>query len=167
MFTLEEGPGNDGTQLLAPDSVIGETSKSPSESQSVAAPIAGFISEDPSIMTNVIDKDSLIMAGVEDSSKVKAAVLVSFGALDKSGNDVEEAEVEKTGQKDSIPCDQNDLNTESGISEFSETETDEDDENLPLYPSDTDESDADRRAYAEKHTKNPELRAGKYRRPLL
>lgn len=104
--------------------------------------------------SNMADKaDSSNMANEAVSSNMAANevtssdanVPLSFRALDESGDEDE---------------------VESGISDMSDSESEEDvDGNLPAYPSDTDEDaeiDKDRRAFAEKQGRNPELKPGEY-----
>jgi hypothetical protein len=97
-------------------------------------------------------------AVVDDSS---TNVPPSFSGLNKSDDE----EVEPVAQSVAYPNhdDWDDDDFDCGISDFSETETEEELYNteVPSSPSDTDEErDLDRVAYAEKHCKNPELKEG-------
>ena len=97
-----------------------------------------------------VSEDCSIAA--EGSSNTKAPLLsLSFADLNKS-------EDEKVDASEST------TDSESGITDFSETNTEEEDnEDLPLYPSDTDEdalADQDRREFTLKKTRNPKLMIG-------
>ena len=53
-----------------------------------------------------------------------------------------------------------------GITDVSDSDSEmeaQDDDETPLYPADTDSEDNERKRYAEKHTKNPELKEGEFR----
>jgi len=100
-------------------------------------------------------------SGDEESDVDQLAETLGGNTLAIPPSDAKGGDRERLGGKTlPIPT----MNTECGISDFSETETEgEDDADLPLYPSDTDEGgsgDEDRRAYNEKYTKNPELKQG-------
>jgi hypothetical protein len=95
----------------------------------------------------------------EDSpNAVVASHSFSFTALNKSEDEKEDAFKSES-------------DSESGITDFSETDTEkEDGEHLPLYPSDTDEeasADRDRREFASKGTRNPNLTIGEYWRDFF
>jgi hypothetical protein len=108
-------------------------------------------------------------ATAEASRNSSAGRPRAFGDIENEGGDsvFEEVAVGNRLGGKSIPYQENIANNDDpkcAISDFSETETEEEDcENLPLLPSDTDESasaDEDRRAYALKHTKSPDLKPG-------
>jgi len=124
--------------------------------------------------SDVIDKDA-------STSKTSTGIPRTLGNIEKSGDeesdgdqlaespegntlaippsDAKGGDRERLGGKTlPIPISEaKSSDSECGISEFSETDTEgEDDADLPLYPSDTDEGgsgDEDRRAYIEKFTK--------------
>jgi hypothetical protein len=129
----------------------------------------------PSVSFSSLDKDGdedseVEESGVEKTGETKPVPTSDPNQDGDEDSEVEESGVEKTGENKPVPTsDPNHVDSESGISDFSETDTEDDaDENLPLSPSDTDEdsADEDRRAYAERHTRNPELKGGEYR-PLM
>jgi hypothetical protein len=105
-------------------------------------------------------------SGDEDSDVEHVAETLGGKTLAIPPSDAKGGDRQRLGGK-TLPIPSSDAKSsdgESGISDFSETETErEDDAGLPLYPSDTDEGgsdDEDRRAYIEKYTKNPELKQG-------
>jgi hypothetical protein len=149
----------------------GSPKSSSPESQSEAATIENLV-RDRSNTADPMAYDSTTMASLvangppivsedcstaaEDSSNTKAPLhSVSFADLNKS-------EDEKEGASKS------ESDSESGITDFSETDTEKEDNegDLPLYPSDTDEealADQDRREFTLKKTRNPKLTIGEYR----
>ena len=146
-----------------PSSNVADDSSSPTNDSNMADDSLNQANDS----SNVADPSNLSM---DDGSSNLKALKVSFRALEKSGDggsDIEESRTHVEQAKETIPkIDEQDDDTESGISDFgSETETEEDyDEDLPIYPSETDEeasSDEDRRVYASGR-KSQDLKAGEY-----
>jgi hypothetical protein len=126
----------DSFQLIAPFD-IGDNTKADSQSEAASGAIA------------------------EVSSNASTGAPHTFGDIERSGDeelDVEEFVMDNTGEN--LPIHTSDTkgdDSESSISEFDETSSEEEDtKDLPLYPLDTNDeaaADEDRRAFAIKFTK--------------